>query len=182
MSKGESWPPRDWRGARSLLAQRRQRATEFLLPSMNGDRELGGVGCGAFCLHRYGKGDVAPRWRDVVPQNGLPGQKDASWQRIAGFFFSGEYPCLVFGCCLLSCTGVRENCVVEAEVLLVHCSWWCSLDFLEERCSSDWMDMILISFGGSLFPSCWIQATPTKCLEAEILESDCSSPFSVLAK
>lgn len=180
MSEGESWPSRDWCGARSLLAQGRQGATECLLPSMNGDRELGGVGCSALCLHRYSKGDVAPQWRDVVPQNGLPGQKEASWQRIAAFF-AGEYPCLVFGWCLLSCTGVRENYVAEAEVLLVHCSWWCSLDFLEERCSSDWVEMIQISFGELLFPSCWIPATPIS-LEAQILASHCSSLFSVLAK
>lgn len=86
MSEGESWPARDWCGARSLLAQRRQGTTECLLPSMNGDRELGGVGCGALCLHRHGKGDVGPQRRDVVPQSGLPGQKEASSQRIAGVF------------------------------------------------------------------------------------------------
>lgn len=53
---------------------------------MNGDRELGGVGCGALCLHRHSKGDVGPQRRDVVPQSGLPGQKEASSQRIAGVF------------------------------------------------------------------------------------------------
>lgn len=51
---------------------------------MNGDGELAGVGCGALCLHRHGKGGVAPQWRDVVPQNGLSGQKEASWLRTAG--------------------------------------------------------------------------------------------------
>lgn len=107
--EGESWPSRDWCGARSLLAQGRQRGTECLLPSTNGDRELGGVGCGALCLHRYSEGDVTPRWRDVVPQNGLPGQKEASWHRIAGIF-CWRVSCLavsVLHCCRRKLCGGR---------------------------------------------------------------------------
>lgn len=88
---------------------------------MNGDRELGGVGCGALCLHRHGKGDVGPQRRDVVPQRGLPGQKEASSQRIAGVFFCWRVS--LASVWLLSCTGIRENYVAEAEGLLVHCSW-----------------------------------------------------------
>lgn len=76
-------------------------------------------------------------------------------------FFDGEYPCLVFCCHFLSCTGVRENNVAEAEVMLLCCSWWWSLHSLEQKYSSDWVAMILTSFWELQFPPCWIPATPT---------------------
>lgn len=114
-------------GARSLSAQGRKGATEcLLLPSTNGDREPSGVGRGALRLHRYGKGGLAPQGRDVVPQDGLPRQKEAGWQRIAGVF-CWRVSSSRLSCCLLSCIAVRENYAAEAEVLLgVHCSWWIS--------------------------------------------------------
>lgn len=59
---------------------------ECLLPSTNGDREPCGVGHGALRLHGYGKGGLAPQRRDVVPQDGLPGQREAEWQRNSKVF------------------------------------------------------------------------------------------------
>lgn len=85
MSEGE--PCHQEAGVVPEASEHRGKGQLSNLPSTNGDREPGGVGHGALCLHGYGKGGLAPHWRDVVPQDGLPGQNAAAWQRITGFFF-----------------------------------------------------------------------------------------------
>lgn len=85
------------------------------LPSTNGDREPGGVGHGALRLHRYGKGGLAPHWRDVVPQDALPGQKAAARQENNKVFFAGDYSCLDSATVPCLALVLRENRAAEAE-------------------------------------------------------------------
>lgn len=80
----------------------------------------------------------------MVPQDGLPGQKEAGWQRLTGFFLAGDCSCqtqLLFAVLYWSkrklCGTSRGS--ASSALLLV--------DFLEERSCSGWMEMIQTSSG-----------------------------------